>query len=195
MNYKKPFLKIILIISSLVLVFFAVFTLSFAFMFKSINKQKLNTNNLNALKPVKQNEPIKNIAIFGIDSDQSTGRSDTIIIASINTETGSIKIINIARDTYINVPEHKNTKICHAYSYGGAELAIKTLNTNFKLDITDFITLNFEQLIKIVDTLGGIDIEISENELNEFNRIIGNENDKINKSGIVHINGRQALCY
>ena len=81
----------------------------------------------------------RNIAIFGVDSrsdDYGVGnRSDCIIIASINNETGAIKLISVYRDTYVNIEGHGLDKITHAYSYGEAPLAVKTLNTNLDLNI------------------------------------------------------------
>ena len=90
----------------------------------------------------------RNIALFGIDSrDSSLGkgnRSDCIIIASINNNTKEVKLISVYRDTYVNIQGHGLDKITHAYSYGEAPLALKTLNENFDLNITEFATVNFD---------------------------------------------------
>ena len=81
---------------------------------------------------------IKNIAVFGVDSrnGEDTGNSDAIMIVSIDGNKGKIKMVSIARDTYVNLPKYGKTKITHAYSYGGPELAMATLNENFGMDIT-----------------------------------------------------------
>jgi len=87
-------------------------------------------------------------------------------------------------------------KLCHAYAYGKGNLAVKTLNYNFDLDITDFVSVNFEQITDIVDMLGGIDVDISESERLEFNKYIEEtSNQKIDEAGLVHLDGSQTLCY
>ena len=195
--------EFIIITLSIVIIFFALAAGVFIFMFGNIQKEAISSEDVSAVEISDSDnaytgKEIKNIALFGTDSRENddSGRSDAIIIASVNTKTGVIKLISIARDTYINIPGYGNTKICHAYAYGGSSLAVKTLNTNFGLDITDFVSVNFDQLTEIVDKLGGIDVEITENERQEFNKVISETtNEKISQSGMVHLNGAQALCY
>ena len=107
----------------------------------------------------------RNIAIFGVDSrsdDYGVGnRSDCVIIASINNETGAIKLISVYRDTYVNIEGHGLDKITHAYSYGEAPLAVKTLNTNLDLNINEFVTVNFDSVAEAVDQLGGVQLTIT----------------------------------
>ena len=117
---------------------------------------------------VSENENLtgyRNIAIFGVDSradDYGKGnRSDCIIIASINNKTHDIKLISVYRDTYVQIEGHGLDKITHAYSYGEAPLAIKTLNTNLDLNIKEFVTVNFDAVADAVDALGGITMQIT----------------------------------
>ena len=104
----------------------------------------------------------RNIALFGVDSrsdDYGVGnRSDCIIIASINNKTKEIKLISVYRDTYVKIEGHGLDKITHAYSYGEAPLAIKTLNTNLDLNIKEFVTVNFDSVAEAVDKLSLIHI-------------------------------------
>lgn len=97
----------------------------------------------------------RNIAIFGVDSredDYGKGnRSDCIIIASINNETKEVRLISVYRDTYVKIEGHGLDKITHAYSYGEAPLAINTLNTNLDLNISEFVTVNFDSVSDAVD--------------------------------------------
>ena len=97
----------------------------------------------------------KNIAIFGVDdrSDSFSGRSDCIILVSINKLTSEVKICSIYRDTYLKITGHSLDKITHAYAYGGPELAISTLNQNLDLNITDFATVNFDSTKEIIDAV------------------------------------------
>ena len=89
----------------------------------------------------------RNIAIFGLDSRDdsfSNSRSDCIIIVSINKKTNDVKLTSVYRDTYVDIEGHGLDKITHAYAYGGPELAINTLNKNLDLNITEFVTVNFD---------------------------------------------------
>ena len=106
----------------------------------------------------------RNIAIFGVDSRDDNldkgNRSDCIIIASLNNKTKEVKLVSVYRDTYVQIEGHGLDKITHAYSYGSAPLAISTLNTNFDLNIKEFVTVNFDVVVEAVDKLGGITIDI-----------------------------------
>lgn len=114
-----------------------------------------------------------NIAIFGVDSREAnlgTGTlSDVIMIASINTESGEVKLVSVFRDTYLMIGEGSYEKATHAYSKGGASRSMGMLNVNLDLNITDFITVGFEGLTDVVDALGGIPMNIDSQELEHIN--------------------------
>ncbi len=133
----------------------------------------------------------RNIAIFGIDSREDTydrgNRSDCIIIASINNKTKEVKLVSVYRDTYVQIQGYGLDKITHAYSYGSAPLAISTLNTNFDLNIKEFITVNFDAVKDIIDSVGGISMPITTEEVPH---IAG-----ITKAGTYQLTGEQALSY
>jgi len=118
----------------------------------------------------------RNIALLAVDTrDVNTNegaRSDGIIIASINEQTKDVKLISVYRDTYMQVEGHDLTKITHAYSYGGPTLAIKTLNTNLDLNISEFVAVNFKAVANAIDLMGGIEIEIKDEELKQMNKYI-----------------------
>lgn len=154
----------------------------------------------------KEFDSIINIAFFGSDSrdlsNMDSGRADTIMIISVNPTKKSIKMISIPRDTYVNVPGYGNTKINHSYAYGQEQLAIKTINSNFGLNITEYVTINFEGLINVINAVGGVDINISKEErdvLNEYLKdsyqIMGKEYVPMTEYGDVHLNGEQALAH
>lgn len=148
-------------------------------------------------------EEVKNIALFGIDAvDGKVGRSDCIIILSVNKGVNKVKLSSIMRDSYVNIPGRGNDKINHAYAFGGPQLAIKTINANFNLNVDDFITVDFSSLPKVIDKFGGIDLEITETERNFMNRYIRQVNklDNVNApevaaAGKQHLTGHQALAY
>lgn len=165
---------------------------------------------------------ITNVALFGIDSrqvDSFKGLSDSIMILSLNSETKKVKVISVMRDSLVPITYNGKTvygKINSAYSKGGPELAIKTLNTIFGLDISEYATVNFYGMADIIDAVGGIDVELAEGELDVY----GYENGaKVNwgingmiaeqcgymgidpskyyvkKAGKQHLNGVQAVAY
>lgn len=148
---------------------------------------------------------IVNIAILGVDeSSEDSGRSDAIMIGTLDPVHNKLKITSIMRDTYVNIPGYGNDKINHAYAYGGAELTIKTLNQNFGLNITDYVKVNFDELVEIVDALNGIDINLSQEELDGLTEhlksaysLIGSDPRpvKLNSTGTYHLDGFQALGY
>ncbi len=167
-----------------------------------LDKSKITINEI-------QNEKIggyRNIAIFGVDSRENdlkeNTRSDSIIIASINNETKEVKLISVYRDTYLDIDGNEYAKVNSAYNQGGPELAISTLNKNLDMNITEFVTVNFSAVTSVVDKLGGIEIDIQEDEIKEVNRYINDvakinntSNEKLTKAGLQTINGTQATAY
>lgn len=146
---------------------------------------------------------IKNVALFGVDAtDGETGRSDSIMVATLDPVHNKVKLTSIMRDSYVYIEGYGQDKINHAYAYGGPELAIKTINENFGLNIEDFVTVNFSSLPIIINILGGVDIEITNEELEYINGYIDDINSKdgtysphISYAGLQHLDGTQALAY
>ena len=154
--------------------------------------------------PIDNGQDITNIALFGVDSRNTNniGNSDAIMIISIDKLHSKVKVISIMRDTLVKVPDHGITKITEAYGMGGAVLAIKTLNQNFSLNIRDYATVNFEGMAKIVDAVGGVEINVSEDEvinangsINEQAYVLGIEPTFIEHAGLQTLNGMQAVGY
>ena len=175
--------------------------------FEEIDKDDLavNENLYDDVKNKVENEiseeefkDVENFVLFGVDTKDidgfDSGRSDTIIIASINPMKKSLKLISIPRDTYVNVPGYGKTKINHAYAYGKEQLSIKTINSNFGLNLTEYATIDFSGLINIIDEVGGINLTISDEEMNFINNSI-NVKKKLTHSGNVLLNGEQALVH
>ncbi|WP_050739378.1 LCP family protein [Acetobacterium bakii] len=132
---------------------------------------------------------IINIALFGIDTraeDYDGSRADSIMIASLDTVHKKIKLTSIMRDTFVNIPGEKYDKINHSYAYGGPELTIKTINENFDMNIKDYVTVNFSALEKIVDAVGGVEIDVKDYEI---------EHIPGSSLGLQTLNGEQALAY
>lgn len=154
---------------------------------------------------------IRNIVLFGIDTQSKydgqdeegfIGRSDTIIILSFNTLKKKIKIISIPRDTYVEIDGHGKDKINYAYAFGGAQLAVNTINKNFDLNIKEYITIDFAGLVNIINDIGGIDLYITKEERNHINtfsylpyEISGNERVVLTSYGNITLDGEQALAH
>ena len=148
----------------------------------------------------------RNIALFGVDSrDQDLlsgdNRSDTIMICSINNKTGDVKLVSVYRDTLLDIGDGEYNKANAAYAFGGPEQAIAMLNRNLDLNITDFITVGFEGLADTIDALGGIDLEITDEEAEYMNSYmddmyyeLGTEYEEV-EGGMRHLSGIQATAY
>lgn len=149
---------------------------------------------------------VTNIALFGVDS-RDTGsdvgsRSDSIMILSIDKEHNKLKLTSIMRDTYVNVDGHGKTKITHAYAYGGPKLAVKTINENFNMNIKDYATVDFFGLEKIINAIGGVQINVEKAEVTEINGgVAGTATIEkvaptfISNAGLQTLNGIQAVAY
>jgi len=133
-------------------------------------------------------EGITNIALFGIDAPLGQrGRSDAIMLITIDRNSKKIKLTSIIRDSYVNIPGRGMDKINHAYAFGGPELAIRTINSNFHLDIKNFATVNFTTLPKIIDIVGGVSITVTGSEASNI--------PGISSGGTYNLSGAQALAY
>ena len=134
----------------------------------------------------------RNIALFGLDTHYDSfenSRSDCIIIVSINNNTKDVRLLSVYRDTYVDIDGHGLDKITHAYAYGGPALALSTLNKNLDLNITEFVTVNFETVKTIVDEIGGVQITVTSAEANSGS--IPN----IHSAGTYNLYGEHALAY
>lgn len=164
-----------------------------------VERQEVNHEVLQINQELEKYKEMKivNIALFGLDASESNShRSDAIMIASIDPAKSKIKLVSIARDTYVPIPGRQaKTKINHAYSYGGPELAVATLNENFKMDITDYVSVDFEQMADIINELGGIELEVTEGERQQINAYRDPKSPKLQESGFVNLNGEQAVAY
>lgn len=172
---------------------------------KSSKEQKNITKLENIEDSVNIDENI-NIALFGLDrrSENEKARSDSIMIASINIKEKKMQLISLLRDTLVEIEGHKKDKLNHAYAYGGAPLAIQTINNNFDVSLDKYISVDFFSLAKVIDIIGGVDIELKDYEANQINNNLVEINnieglakgtDYIEGKGTKTLNGRQAVAY
>lgn len=148
-----------------------------------------------------------NIAFFGLDSRDSGNlgkgsRSDAIIVASINNDTHEIRMMSVYRDTYLNLSDDNYDKANSAYFRGGPMQAVNMLNMNLDLDLKEYVAVDFSALTEVVDMLGGIDLEITEEEMGHMNNycietsdVTGVKTEPLYQYGLVHLNGVQATSY
>lgn len=138
---------------------------------------------------------VKNVLLIGIDDDGSSGsRSDTIMIASIDTSTHTVRLCSILRDNYVSIPGHDPSRINSAYAYGGAELLMQTIERNFRIDINDYVSVDMEAMISVIDAIGGVTINISEKEAYQINRYSYSKSPDVS-AGEQRLDGRQAVEY
>ena len=208
---KRKVLKIILIIAIvLVVIIAAIAAAGFTYIYSMLGKMDQEEINLNAISindaVADELSDYRNIALFGIDSRQDDygrgNRSDCIIIASINKKTNEVKLVSVYRDTYLLLTGRNLDKVTHAYSYGGAEMAVSTLNANLDLNIEEYVTVNFDAVVDAVDALGGITMPITSEEvkyintyIDENNRVTGHNSSHITTAGTYKLDGVQALAY
>ena len=143
---------------------------------------------------------VLNIMLFGADQYGNEGLSDSMILLSIDNRHEKIKMTSFLRDTYISIPGHWSSKLNAAYAFGGAELSIATIESNYGIRVDRYAIVNFETFKEIVDIMGGVDIELTQDEIYYINdQITQNGQSEYlpwdTQEGIVHLNGQQALWY
>lgn len=151
-------------------------------------------------------EGYTNIAVFGLDNRQKgnygNGNSDVIMIASINNETKDVKLISVYRDTYLTIGDGKYSKCNSAYARGGAKQAVQMLNSNLDLNIKEYVSVDWAAVVEVIDDLGGLDLEITQGEMNQINKykkdvdkVTGKVTPNVTQYGRVHLDGTQATTY
>ena len=140
---------------------------------------------------------VTNILLIGIEEINGARNTDSMIIASVNTKDDTIKLTSLMRDSYVNVPGWKKTKLNAAYAHGGIALLKQTIEENYKIHIDGYASVNFESFEELIDSLGGINVQLGEKEaayLNKTNYISKKKNRNV-KPGMNVMNGNQALGY
>lgn len=160
-----------------------------------------------AAGPMKE-EGVINVLLIGNDSRENgdDGRSDAMILVSISNKTKTIHMTSLLRDMYVEIPGHDPNRLNAAYSYGGPTLLCETIEKNLGITVNRYAIVNFQAFAGLVDSVGGVDLEVTNEEvqwinayLNEYNLLEGREltTDYLDTSlsGLVHLNGPQALAY
>ncbi|MEW8961301.1 MULTISPECIES: LCP family protein [Paraclostridium] len=156
----------------------------------------------------KEVKGITNILLVGTDAKtfDEPSRSDSMMILTIDDKNKSLKLTSLARDTYVEIPGHGKQKLTHAYAYGGINLLVETIESNFKLDIQNYGIVNFNSFIDVIHALGGVVVDVQSSELDELNKFIPecyymDKNESkgdmqlVEHAGKQKLNGYQALAY
>ncbi|HSQ87292.1 LCP family protein [Romboutsia sp.] len=199
--------KLVIFLAILVIAFPAATFGYVYFKLKGIHDSGVDQNILNS-NDYRNENGITNILLMGTDGrpGEKNSRSDAMMILTIDGKNKSLKLTSLARDTYVDIPGHGKQKLTHAYVYGQESLLIETIEKNFELDIQDYATVDFYSFMDIVDTLGGVEVEVKQGEIREMNKFIPetynwSENpnkgniEYINYSGVQKLNGYQLLSY
>lgn len=213
-NKRRKWPIVLIIIGSLLVLIIAAVIAGGIYLtgdLKTVNINKDNLDLVHVTPEMVQREvltnvehDIVNIAFFGVDTRDTSAsfgdqnRSDSIIIVSVDKTANTIKIISVLRDSKVPIEGHDPQKINAAYKYGMAPLAIKTLNQNFKLDIEDYVSVDFGALENVIDLLGGVDIRLDKYEAELVNQyadgVMGYKGyDAV--EGNNTLNGAQAVSY
>lgn len=200
----RIFLKVLLVLLIILVIFFSAVTWYIYSKLSKVNYVKLENIEINE-GVAEQLKGYRNIAIFGVDARGNrfeNTRSDIIMIASLNQDTNQVKLVSVYRDSYLYIDGYGYDKVTHAYAYGGPQLAINTLNKNLDLNITEFVTVNFNAVIDIIDAIGGIELDVDSEELgylnkyvSDVNRELGRNDSSLSRTGVSNLTGAQALAY
>lgn len=171
------------------------------------DKVEYTPTDILADEPMKE-EGVTNILLIGNDSrvNGEDGRSDAMILVSISNKTKTIYMTSLLRDIYVEIPGHESNRLNAAYAFGGPELLLETIKLNFDIEVNRYVQVNFQAFANLIDAVGGVDLELTNDEvqlvnayLNEYNllenRPIDTDYLPADASGLLHLNGPQALAY
>ena len=207
---KKGHRKLFFVLEVLVLMILA----GGLYVFSRLNKmQQVNIKPGDVIvnKEVQEKEPevansYTNIALYGVDSREGQltidAHSDALMVASINDKTKDVKLVSVYRDTYLDNTNGEYRKATECYFYGGPTRSISMLNKNLDLDIQDYVTVDFNVVADVVDAIGGVEIDVQQDEIKWLNgyqtegsQVTGKEIVEVTQDGPQTLNGLQTLSY
>lgn len=175
---------------------------------KEINiiEEEIRRNMAENSMPISYDKDVFHVLLIGSDTRKTgeAGRSDAMIIVSINKKNRTITATSILRDIYLQIGKNSYNRINAAYAYGGAEHLLETIKYNFKIEIDRYITVDFFTFVEVIDALGGLELEVTGEEVPFINRYVKNinrlmkqpeEDNVISKAGTYLLNGKQVLSF
>ncbi|MBD5528698.1 MAG: LCP family protein [Lachnospiraceae bacterium] len=197
----KRFLTIVVVL------LLAVTALWYVTVSKLYDKMEYVPTEILADEPMKE-DGVTNILLIGNDSRAGgeDGRSDAMILVSISNRTKTIYMTSLLRDIYVEIPGHESNRLNAAYAFGGPELLLETIKQNLDIEVNRYVQVNFQAFANLIDAVGGVELELTNEEvqlvnayLNEYNmlenRPIDTDYLPVDASGLLHLNGPQALAY
>lgn len=202
--HKKKMRKRIILLVIEVIILLALGAAAYAM--SKLDKLEYQTLNEDDLEIYQDTGDYTNIALFGLDSREGEldggVRSDAMMVASINNKTGNVKVVSIFRDTLTQQSDGTYEKANSAYSYGGPQEAVALLNRNFDLDIKKYMSVDFNALADVIDLLGGIELELTDEEVfwtngyaTETSKVVGRTTTELTQAGKQTLDGIQAVSY
>ena len=197
--------RIVWSVISLFLIIFALYSCTSLSLISKVNKQD-SAGHAHPIGVLNESY-VKSVLILGTDNrgNEEMGRSDSMILVSLNTRTDEFITTSFMRDCYVEIPDYGWNKLNAAYAFGGPDLLMATIEQNFNVRIDDYIGIDFLSFASIVDSVGGLDIDVSDAEAGEINVILQAELNKLmgddinadllSGGGFLHLNGKQALAY
>ena len=210
-NCKNKYKQILIAVFSVIIICVVVLGAGYVYIRANIYKktEPLTSEHLQA--PVKTKEEtigyievegITNVLLVGVDGidfDEKYQRSDSMIIATLDSNKEKVKLTSLYRDTLVYIPGYGEEKMNLAFSLGGPELEMETIKYNFDVNIEKYIMINFAGFEAIIDQIGGVEIDVKEYQLHELNKYIGQATGggdcPVEKAGLQILNGKQALSY
>ena len=150
--------------------------------------------------PLYAHDEVTNILLIGTDSNSDWGRSDTLMLLSLDNIHGKIKMTSFLRDTFVSIPGYSPDKLNAAYAYGGTDLCIDTIEYNFGIDVDGYAIVNFTTFRNLINAIGGVDVYLTSDEIDYINAQVA-QNGQPNyipegtSEGYVHLTGGQALWH
>ena len=149
--------------------------------------------------PVMDSDDVINILLLGEENvyNANYGRTDAILVGSINRKTGEIKLVSFLRDSYVSIPGHADNRLNSAYNSGGVDLLIATIEQNFKIDIDSYVIVDFDGFIEVIDKMGGLKISLTAGESEYLNTqgYISKVDERNTVAGMQNLTGSQVLGY
>ncbi|MDK0985345.1 LCP family protein [Clostridium perfringens] len=144
---------------------------------------------------------ITNILLLSSDArpGEDVSRSDSIMILTIDNINKKLKVTSLMRDMLVKIDGHGEEKLNHAFAYGGPTKTIETIQNNFGIKLNNYVIVDFNAFVKVIDAINGIEVTVKDYELDELNKYIldgsGSEEDLLPSPGTYNLNGYQALSY
>jgi len=182
------------VVIGLVILLIAIPLCGFGYLYFKLNSMydKTEAQNVEKIESTEEGETtegITNVLLAGVDGNNLDrgNRSDAMMILTLDSNNNDIRLTSLARDTYVDIEGYGTEKLTHAYAYGGPSLLLKTIKNNFGISIDKYAVVSFESFKKIIDGIGGVEINVTTPEVSQINGV--------NSAGSQILSGSQALEY